>query len=79
VSRQQHLSVGLIPSGLVAVMTQPKLVADFAAEAAALGGSITFSALVAGGLPALVAGGLSALVAGGLSALVGYVLILRRC
>src|SRR5919199_3089354 len=68
-------------------MTQPKFVADFAAEAAALGGSITFSALVAGGLPALVAGGLPALVAGGLPALVagglpalvGYVLALRGC
>ena len=66
-----YLSVCLIPGGLVAVMTQPKFVADFAAEAAALGGSITFSALVAGGLPALVAGGLPALV--------GYVLALRGC
>jgi hypothetical protein len=64
------LSIGLIPVSLVAVMTQPKFAAQFAAETAALGG-ITSVTLVASGFLALVASGFLALVAS--------VLILRGC
>jgi hypothetical protein len=88
------LSIGLIPVSLVAVMTQPKFAAQFAAETAALGGitSVTlvasgflalvasgFLALVASGFLALVASGFLALVASGFLALVASVLILRGC
>jgi hypothetical protein len=80
------LSIGLIPVSLVAVMTQPKFAAQFAAETAALGRitSVTlvasgFLALVASGFLALVASGFLALVASGFLALVASVLILRGC
>src|SRR3954447_3092886 len=58
------LSIGLIPVSLVAVMTQPKFAAQFAAETAALG-RITSVTLVASGFVALVASGFLALVASG--------------
>src|SRR3954452_18556625 len=88
------LSIGLIPVSLVAVMTQPKCAAQFAAETAALGRitSVTlvasgflalvasgFLALVASGFLALVASGSLALVASGSLALVASVLIRRGC
>src|SRR4051794_25506105 len=80
------LSVGLIPVCLVAVMTQPKLAAHFAAETAALGGITSvglvacgFLGLVASGFLALVASGFLGLVASGFLALVASVLILRGC
>jgi hypothetical protein len=72
------LSIGLSPVSLVAVMTQTKFTADFAAEAAAPGG-ITAVTLVASGFVALVAYVLIlpvTLVASGFVALVAYVLIL---
>ena len=72
------LSIGLIPVSLVAVMTQPKFAAQFAAETAALG-RITSVRLVASGFLALVASGFLALVASGFLDLVASVLILRGC
>src|SRR3954452_3304512 len=72
------LSIGLIPVSLVAVMTQPKFAAQFAAETAALG-RITSVTLVASGFLALVASGFLALVASGFLALVAAVLIRRGC
>jgi hypothetical protein len=75
---RDDLSIGLIPVSLVAVMTQTKFAADFAAEAAAPGG-ITAVTLIASGFVALVAYVLIlpvTLVASGFVALVAYVLIL---
>src|SRR3954454_20475931 len=63
------LSSGLIPVSLVAVMTQPKFAAQFAAETAALG-RITSVALVASDFLAVVASGFLAMVASGFLALV---------
>src|SRR3954452_380672 len=88
------LSIGLIPVSLVAVMTQPKFAAQFAAETAALGRitSVTlaasgflapvapgFLAPVAPGFLAPVASGFLAAVAPGFLALVAAVLIRRGC
>src|SRR5947209_15248280 len=65
---RHDLSVGLIPVGLVAVMTQPQCAAQFVAETAALGG-ITSVALGASGFLALGASGFLALGASGFLAL----------
>src|SRR5438309_12076018 len=65
---RHDLSVGLIPVGLVAVMTQPQCAAQFVAETAALGG-ITSVALGASGVLALGASGVLALGAPGVLAL----------
>ena len=73
--------LGLIPVGLVAVMTQAQFAAEFAAEAAVLGG-ITSVPLVVSDFLTLVAYVFIpslTLVGSGFLTLVAYVFILRGC
>ena len=72
--------LGLVPVGLIAVMTQAQFVAQFAAEAAARGG-ITLVTLVVSGSLTLVAYAfipLVTLVVSGSLTLLAYVFIVRR-